>query len=291
MVLLEKARPPTNDPQEMKGIPEKTKMARTNYSSYCLPCRLTKDSLDALYVRYNHREFIHPDPLEFLFHFDDPADREIVGIMASSLAYGRVAQILKSVSRVLERMGPYPSRFLRDVSFHGLLATFEDFKHRFTTGGQLAALLFGVKQAVARYGSLERCFLRNMSRGDANVLPALAAFVQELNGKSADLGSMFLPSPVGGSACKRLNLFLRWMVRQDDVDPGGWTGVSPAMLVVPLDTHMHRIGLTTGFMARKQADLKAVVEMTEAFKSIVPDDPVRYDFALTRLGIREGIDS
>ena len=262
---------------------------RKNLNRY-LPCELTRDSLDALYARFNRPEFIHPDPLEFLYHYEDPADRELVGLIASSLAYGRVAQILKSVSKALERMGPSPSRFLADVSRDVLRKTFEDFKHRFTTGDQLAGLLLGIKQALRRDGSLERCFVKHMGPGDTTILPALAAFVQELNGEGVDQGCRFLPSPLGGSACKRLNLFLRWMVRSDDVDPGGWSGVSPSRLVVPLDTHMHRIGLSTGFISRKQADLRAALEMTEAFRAIIPDDPVRYDFALTRLGIRENLD-
>ena len=101
-----------------------------------------------------------------------------------------------------------------------------------------------------------------------------------------------LPSPSAGSACKRLNLFLRWMVRQDNVDPGGWDSVSPAKLIIPLDTHMHRIGRRLGLTPRRQADLRTAIEITEGFRGICPSDPVRYDFALTRLGIRrdEGVE-
>lgn len=265
-------------------------MAVTRNSNYCLPCELTRKTLDALYEKYNRREFIHPDPLEFLFDYEDPLDREIVGLIAASLAYGRVAQILGSVSKVLDRLGASPSRFLSDSSKAELKKAFKGFKHRFTTGEQVAGLFFGIKRVTGRYGSLERCFVSHMSPKDETVLPALAAFVEELSQEGADLGSMFLPSPLGGSACKRLNLFLRWMIRKDDVDPGGWRDISPSMLIVPLDTHMHRIGRSTGLIVRKQADLRAALEMTRAFKAIVPDDPVRYDFALTRLGIREGLD-
>ncbi|MBW2545477.1 MAG: TIGR02757 family protein, partial [Deltaproteobacteria bacterium] len=96
-----------------------------------------------------------------------------------------------------------------------------------------------------------------------------------------------VPLPAKGSACKRLNLFLRWMVRRDDVDPGGWDDIPPSKLVIPLDTHMHRICLAFGFTKRKQADMKTALEITDSFRAIVPDDPVRYDFALTRLGIRK----
>ena len=99
---------------------------------------------------------------------------------------------------------------------------------------------------------------------------------------------MFLPSPDGGSACKRLNLFLRWMVRKDNVDPGIWQSIPASHLIVPLDTHMHRIAKAMGLTSRKQADIQSAIEITGAFSFIRPADPVRYDFALTRLGIKPG---
>jgi len=120
------------------------------------------------------------------------------------------------------------------------------------------------------------------------LLPALGRFVDELCSAAGGLDDHLLPRPERGSACKRLNLWLRWMVRRDAVDPGGWTGVSPAQLVVPLDVHMHRICRALGLTRREAADLRTAVEITDAFRSFAPDDPVRYDFALTRLGIRPG---
>lgn len=261
-------------------------MTATTSSRYpTLPARLTRAVLDELYQRLNRRELIHPDPLEFLYDYEEPEDREIVGLLASSLAYGRVGQILTSVSKVLEPMRDSPARFVAKASGDILRLTFRDFRHRFTTGDQVASLLLGMKKAIARHGSLQRCFVEHMKPADRSVLPALEGFVAELAREGAAPGAMFLPSPAAGSACKRLHLFLRWMVRRDDVDPGGWTGISPSMLIVPLDTHMHRIGLHTGLIGRRQPDQKAAVEMTEAFRAIHPDDPVRYDFALTRLGI------
>ena len=98
-----------------------------------------------------------------------------------------------------------------------------------------------------------------------------------------------MPWPSRGSACKRLNLYLRWMIRSDEVDPGGWSGVHPRKLIVPLDTHMHRIGREWGFTRRKAADMKTALEITEAFRSINELDPVKYDFALTRTGIRKDV--
>ena len=117
------------------------------------------------------------------------------------------------------------------------------------------------------------------------MLPALARFVGELRSYAGSVLPSLLPSPADGSACKRLNLFLRWMVRKDAVDPGPWTSVPGAKLVVPLDTHMFRIARGLGLTPRRQADLKIALEITAGFRAIRPDDPVRYDFSLTRLAL------
>lgn len=251
------------------------------------PPAATKSALDELYGKYNRRDLVHPDPLEFLYLYDDPLDREIVGIVASSLAYGRVQQILRSVSTALDRMGPSPAQFVLDGDKRRFKKTFADFKHRFTTGEGLAALMSGMRRGLKRHGSLEACFMASFRKEHPTVIPALTAFVDELNEGAPEGGFALLPSPRAGSACKRLNLFLRWMVRRDKVDPGGWASVPRSRLVVPLDTHMHRIGLMMGLTERKQAGMRTALEITNAFRAIAPRDPVRYDFALTRLGIRD----
>jgi uncharacterized protein (TIGR02757 family) len=255
----------------------------------CIP-RSIQENLDTLYHTYNRRELVHPDPLEFLYAFEDVQDREIIGLIASSLAYGRVIQILRSVSIVLKRMTPSPYEFIRRCSSKSLQLTFADFKHRFSTGAELASMLCGVKDVVGRHGSLRACFAAHIKRSDETVLPALCALAGELRHPNPGRFNSLLPCPSRGSACKRLNLFLRWMVRRDEVDPGDWRDVPPSMLVVPMDTHMHKIGLALGLTKRKQANLRAALDMTSSFKIISPDDPIRYDFALTRLGIRKDAD-
>ena len=251
----------------------------------------SRERLEELYASYHRRELVHPDPLEFLYDYRTLGDREVVALVASSLAYGRVAQILKSVSTVLERMDPSPSDFLLNSSRDSLLSTFVDFKHRFTTGQELAALLWGAKCLMEQYGSLHACFTGCFNEEDDTVLAALSAFVGKFNTCSSKNGHFsLLPSPSKGSACKRLNLFLRWMVRRDEVDPGGWDSVPASKLIVPLDTHMHRICLRLHLTRRRQPDLRTAVDITRAFRRIVPEDPVRYDFALTRLGIRDDTD-
>ncbi len=249
-----------------------------------------KENLEELYGIYNRREFIHPDPLEFLYTYEDIRDRELVGLIASSLAYGRVAQILKSVSTILKRMAPSPFSFLQQASRDSLCQTFWDFKHRFTDGEELSDMLIGIKLVLDRYGSLHACFAAEMKEEDDTVLPALSVFVEKINAGADGRPNSLIPSPKRGSACKRLNLFLRWMVRQDEVDPGGWESVPASKLIVPLDTHMHRICLLLKFTGRKQANLRTAIDITDAFRTIAPNDPVRYDFALTRLGIRDDTD-
>ena len=245
---------------------------------------ILKVQLERLYRRYHKREFLYTDPVEFLHAYPDLRDREIVGFIASAIAYGRVAQIGKSVSRVLDRM-PSPSDFLKRSSKKSLLRAFSDFRHRFTNGEELAAALYALKRIIDRYGSIEGCFNAAYSNDDDTILPALSSFVDECVREGAGCRSSLLAPPSGGSACKRLNLYLRWMVRRDDIDPGGWERIPPSKLIVPLDTHMFRICRAFGFTRRRQADLRSAIEVTGAFRKLAPEDPVRYDFALTRSGI------
>lgn len=248
-----------------------------------------KEVLEGLYKKYNRREYVHPDPLEFLYYYEDPADREITGLIAASLAYGRVEQILKSVSSVLEKM-PRPKKYLLDNSREKFESDFLNFKHRFTGGHDMASLLYGMKKIIERYGSLNECFVSGMKAGDETVIPAVGHFVSSLKKESGVGLDFLLPLPEKGSACKRLNLYLRWMTRKDDVDPGGWEGVPASGLVIPLDTHMYQICGKLGMTRRKQADLKCALEITDAFRKIEPGDPVKYDFAITRMGIRDDCD-
>ncbi|OFW52907.1 MAG: TIGR02757 family protein, partial [Actinobacteria bacterium RBG_13_35_12] len=140
---------------------------------------------------------------------------------------------------------------------------------------------------IAEYGSLNNCFLQGLKEEDKTVLSAALNFAKNLNDLAKNRCSSLVPSPIGGSAFKRLNLYLRWMVRRDNVDPGGWIGVSSSKLIIPLDTHMYRISLKLGFTERKQADIRTAMEITSALKKFDRDDPVKYDFALTRLGMNK----
>ncbi len=227
-----------------------------------------------------------PDPLATLYTFPHPADQEIVGLVAAGLAYGRVAQILTSIAKVLDVLGPHPRAFVEQASAASTEAALAGFKHRFTTGAEMASLLVAVKLAIAEHGSLQRLFAAGLQPPDETVLPALAAFVASLRRLAPRPCPSLLASPDDGSACKRMNLYLRWMVRRDEVDPGPWRAVDRRLLVVPVDTHMFRIAAALGLTSRRQPNLATALEITRAFARVTPDDPVRYDFSLTRLGIR-----
>lgn len=246
--------------------------------------RDTLHRLESLYERINRREFVHPDPLEFLYGYESAADREIVGLVAASLAYGRVGQILVSVRRALSAMGERPADFLLEASPERIGEVLSGFRHRFATGDHLCDLLVGAREILRRDGSLERGFLGGFRKKDSTLVPALERFCRRLAAQG-DPGHL-IPDPRKGSACKRMHLFLRWMVRSDAVDPGGWADIPPARLIVPLDVHMHRMALRLGLTRRNALNLATALEVTAGFSRWRPEDPVRYDFALTRLGIR-----
>ena len=244
-----------------------------------------KLKLEELYSRYNHRRFVHPDPLEFLYPYNEIKDREIAGIIASSLAYGRVGQILKSTGYILKKMGPSPYGFLMVSDLDHLKQRFAGFKHRFTVGDEVACLLYAARSMIKDFDSLNNAFLAGYNEKDPNMIPAVLNFCESISILSNGSCRSLIPSHLGGSAFKRLNLFLRWMVRNDRVDPGGWSGISSSKLLIPLDIHMHRISRSLGLTSRKQAGMKTVIEVTGSFKNIEKNDPIRYDFALTRIGI------
>ena len=250
--------------------------------------KTTKRWLDDTYKKYNHRTFVHPDPLEFLYQYKEPFDIEIVGFVASVLAYGRVKQILLSVDKVLNLLGDSPRLFLLSVDEDFLNKKLKTFKHRFTKGEEIASLLIGLKKIIIKYGSIENAFIQGFDRKrDKTIIPALTKFCNLFYEITNNNFPFLLPSPDKKSACKRVNLFLRWMIRADSVDLGIWDNSLAPYLIVPLDTHMFKIGKSLNFTKRKTADLKSAIEITLKFKEISPKDPVKYDFAITRGGIQK----
>lgn len=258
-----------------------------------------KDCLDKLYTAFDLK-FLSPDPLEFVHQFKKPEEREVVGLIASSLAYGRVDKILASIRSVLEKMGNKPYRFV--VNFNPKTDTkiFDGFVHRFNTGKDIACLVYFAKQMIEESGSVGKFFLKGYSNADKSIKNALVSFSERvlslapspIYGKQSlpkNAGvRFFFPSPKDGSPCKRLNLYLRWMVRNGDkLDFGLWKDIPSNKLIIPLDTHIARISRNIGLTKRKSPDWKMAEEITENLKKLDPMDPVKYDFALCRLGILE----
>ncbi|MHC4657885.1 MAG: TIGR02757 family protein [Planctomycetota bacterium] len=253
---------------------------------------MIRDVLEKLYARYNHRRLIRPDPLQFVYQYSNPADMEIAGLLSAALAYGRVQQIEKSLANLLGRMGDSLSGFVQAFD-ERKRAKLKNFRHRFTSGDNISDLLMLLKKVLNRYDSIEKFFLRGYNSSDKNIISALSKFCDSLldmhgkihNGCVPRGLSYLLPRPEAGGACKRLNLFLRWMVRNDSVDTGLWKSVDKAKLIVPIDVHMGRLCRILGFYNQRTVSLRTAVTITESFADIEPADPVKYDFALSRIGI------
>jgi uncharacterized protein (TIGR02757 family) len=285
--------------------------ARRNSGSAAQPGRrlgLTveqiRERLDALQIAYGNR-YLDTDPLGLVRRFDRAEDREAAGVLAAALAYGRVEHIRSSLGRLFGILGPRPSRFLDAFDPARDAARLSTFRHRFTTGQDVALFLWLLLQARARAGSLEAFFLEGDTIADAEDLgTAMDAFGRRLFALDArpfhpegvvparSGARWLLPVPSGGSACKRHCLFLRWMVRPDDgVDCGVWTRGSRARLVIPLDVHLQRLASAAGWTHRRSSSWSMAVEVTRTLRRLDPADPTRYDFALCRLGILGAVGS
>lgn len=259
--------------------------------------KILKEKLDKLYEDY-HSSFLYSDPLKYLHLYKKPEDQEIVGMVASSLAYGRVERIFKSVESVLGIMGESPSDYVRKFDPVRDSAAFNDFVHRFNKGEDIACLIWFMKQVLDEYGSIGALFKTLFKEGDKDIGKALTAFVAKILslGSSPFYGGAhlpskagvryFFPSPEKGSACKRLCLYLRWMARKNDgLDFGIWDFIPPGKLVVPLDTHIARLSKLLGLAELKNPGWNMALEVTGSLKELDADDPLKYDFALCRLGI------
>jgi len=255
-----------------------------------------KPKLDLLYRAYNYR-YLHSDPVQFVHRFRGKQNREIAGILSAAFAYGNVNQICTSLNRIFQPLGPSPFEYVINLDPHQTARTYASFIHRFNSGKDVTLLLYYLHQIYNRYSSLESFFIENYDRKDRTVEKALSGFAKRIfmldctpfykNGLPKDAGVRFLvSSPEGGSACKRMNMFLRWMVRSDDgIDCGLWKCVDASHLIVPLDSHTARICNYIGLTRRKTATWNMALEVTDNLKKIAPHDPVKYDFALSRLGI------
>jgi uncharacterized protein (TIGR02757 family) len=259
---------------------------------------LLKQALDRLYSEFNYPDSA-TDPIHIVRRYTRDDDREIVGFIAASLAFGRVTSVIQSIERVLAIAGPRPAAYVRrfEPSRHG--PAFADVVHRWTRGPDLVALLWLMRQMIDRAGSIEAFFAERYDAAAADVEQALDSFSTRALGLDLEAAygrksrrarsrmgvCYFFPRPSAGSGCKRLNLFLRWMVRHDALDLGVWTRVSPAKLIVPLDTHVIRVGRCLRLTTYTSPGWPMARQITASLRELDPEDPVKYDFALCHLGM------
>ncbi len=260
--------------------------------------RLLGEKLELLYRTYGVAT-AGSDPIVAVFPYPRPEDREVAGWIASALAYGRVETIQTSVRRILEALGPRPAETLDGVADFAAFARerLSGFRHRFHGPEDAAALLFAISEARREAGSVGAFFQGEWRDEDADVAGLLSRAVARLTsfdfrraGGSRRLGAhsparFFFPDPAQGSACKRWNLYLRWMVRRDALDFGLWPSIPTDRLVIPTDTHVHLVSRRLGLTRRRTPDWKTARAITDALKRFDPVDPVRFDYALCRIGI------
>jgi uncharacterized protein (TIGR02757 family) len=257
---------------------------------------MLKPALDRLYHDFNQPDSA-ADPIQIVRRYEDPADREVVGFCAAALAFGRVASVLQSIEALLAVLGPSPADSVRrfDASRHG--RPLRGLVHRWTRGPDFIALLIVLRTMLETAGSIEAFFLQGDDPSAPDIFPALDAFSARVH--SLDLTAAygrkprrpgvyyFFPRPSAGSACKRLNLFLRWMVRRDGIDLGVWSRVSPARLIIPLDTHVIRVGRCLRLTSYRSPGWRMASDITATLRRLDPDDPVKYDFSLCHLGMMD----
>ena len=253
-----------------------------------------KPVLDRLYTEFNHADSA-ADPIQIVRRFSRADDREIVGFIAAALAFGRVSSVLQSIERVLAVIGPAPAAYVRRFDPRRDGPAFAGIVHRWTRDADIVAMLWLLRQMLDRAGSVEGFFLEGYDARADDVADALDSF--STRAMALDLKAAYgrvpkrpgvcylFPRPSAGSACKRLNLFLRWMVRNDALDLGIWTRVSAAKLIVPLDTHVIRVGRCLRLTAYTSPGWRMARDVTASLRRIDPLDPVKYDFSVCHLGM------
>lgn len=255
--------------------------------------------LDGLSVRTDTAARIGFDPVEIPRRYADADDAEVAGLLASCLAYGRADLFKPVVERILAEMGPSPARFAEAFARSPDPGAFASAVYRFNRPPDVRALVAAIGHVRRLHGSLGARFaalFREEGGGPAALRGALERFARELReappvdallrGRGRRGILHLLPDAGGAGACKRLNLYLRWMVRgPDGIDLGLWRGVPASALLIPLDTHLHRIGGLLGLTARKDASWRTAEEVTAGLREIDPEDPVRFDFPLCHLGM------
>jgi uncharacterized protein (TIGR02757 family) len=248
-------------------------------------------------LEYHYNKFdssqIYPDPIIFPHRYKFESDIEISAFISSIFAYGNVTQIINSLEIIHRLFGDSPTSFFEKFNPKEHKDFLISFKHRFYNGKDVEILFLIIKYILEEYESIKHLYLLYHFDQDKNVKNSLSFFsknlleIAERNGKISS-GIMFMfPDPFKGSACKRMNLFLRWMVRKDDIDFGIWKSVRKNQLVIPVDTHIARISKELKLTKKKNVSWQMAEEITENLKKFDLYDPVKYDFAICHIGIRK----
>jgi len=254
-----------------------------------------KQKLDYHYKAFDKSQ-ISPDPLQFLHLFDNERDIEAIGFIASVFAYGNVRQIINTLNKILIISDKKPFDFIINFGKTESQIKLKGLKHRFYTDEDILNLFFALNSIYNNENSLKKVFLKEYSSDNKNIKEALSAFSfslideikKQTKSKSVSPGVRFMfPLPELGSACKRMNLFLRWMIRKDDLDFGLWNEIPASKLVIPVDTHIARICKSLKLTSYKNVSWKMGEEITENLKKFDSVDPVKYDFAICHIGMRK----
>ncbi len=288
----------------MRGRTDREEFALVFVFSSDIAFRLIKNisELETVYQKFDHAQFLTLDPIGFVHRYKNPLDQEVVGVFAALLAYGRVETIRGSIEKVLNvfhALGPSPSQVMTTIEEadldRELRTRLSGFTHRFNTGSDVRVLARLVRETLLEYGSLGRFFREKRGDSDPTIQRTLAGAIQDWSTRARRLRAapsfyFFLTDPTRGSACKRWNMFLRWMIRHDRIDLGIWGpkrggAFHPRELVLPLDVHTWRLCQTLGFSKMRTPNWKAALEITARFREINAEDPVRFDFALCHLGM------
>jgi uncharacterized protein (TIGR02757 family) len=249
-----------------------------------------REPLERLYRDFDYAVRVERDAIRFPLRYPDARDRELVALLTACLAYGRVDLFGRELDRVLAVMGPSPVTFVADFDPRRDAGVFATFLYRFNRPRDMVAFCVAARDLLARHGTLEKAFLAGDPVGHGPIGPPLERFVRAF--LEADLSGVFptrklsrgyrhlFPVPSAGGPCKRMHLFLRWMVRREPPDFGLWTSISPARLLVPVDTHIENMSRAIGLTRRRSRTWKMAEEITARLALVDATDPVKYDFAL-----------
>ena len=249
-------------------------------------------------LNYHYKAFdksrLEPDPLQFPHLFENKKDIEVMAFIASVFAYGSVTQITNTLYKIVDKMNNKPIDFINKFNVERDASLFKGISHRFYTVADIFRLFQLIQISCNEYGSLYKLFLNGYSINDENVKNGIMNFsrffldthLKNFGNISNGIKFMF-PLPEKGSACKRMNLFLRWMVRKDELDFGLWNKIPKSKLVIPVDTHIAKICRQLELTNRKNISWNMAQEITDKLKKFDPLDPVKYDFALCHISMRK----